>query len=153
MIARSQRQQLVRLAQKWLGTPYDDTHDDDAWKNLHTKPTTFDCSSFVCRVAMEVVGFWPGQLLADSGWLLDNLVEVESPQLGDVVGYGRPAVGEERETYNVVWHVMLYCGSGRVIGACDLAGAVTVRPMDYEPSWGDRQWRLAEPPPFRALAL
>lgn len=102
---------------------------------------------------MEALGLWPGELAADAGWLLDNLVEVESPEPGDLIGYGRAAVGDERDTRDVVWHVMLYRGTATVIGACDIAGEVTVRPMEYAADLGDRQWRLIAAPPFRALAL
>jgi len=153
VISRTQRQQLVRAAERWRGTRYDYAHSDDAWKNLHAKPVLFDCSTFVCRVAMEALGLWPGELAADAAWLLDNLVEVESPQPGDLVGYGRVAVGDERITRDVVWHVMLYRGTASVIGACDIAGEVTVRPMEYAADLGDRQWRLIETPPFRALTV
>ena len=111
----------------------------------------FTASTFVCRVAMEVLGYWPGQLAADARWLLDNLVEVQSPQPGDLVGYGRAAIGNERDTRDVVWHVMIYRGVGNVIGACDIAGVVTHRPIEYEASWADRQWRLVELSPFRTL--
>lgn len=152
MVTRSERQQLVRAAQRLLGTDYDNSHGDDGWQNLHRKPTSFDCSTFVCRVAMEVLGYWPGHLSADAAWLLDHLVEVASPQPGDIVGYGRAATGGERETRDVLWHVMFYAGVGDVIGACDVAGEVTVRGMEYELSLGVRQWSLAEPP-FRALVV
>lgn len=153
MLTRNQRQQLVRAAERLRGTPYDNRHTDEAWRNLHAPPAAFDCSTFVCRVAMEALGFWPDQLVPSAAWLLDNLVEVASPQLGDLVGYGRAAIGNERATYDVVWHVMMYCGVGRVIGACDIAGAVTVRSMEYEPRLANRQWRAVEPTPFRALAI
>ena len=102
---------------------------------------------------MEVLGYWPGHLAADASWLLDHLVDVASPQPGDIVGYGRAATGAERKTRDVVWHVMIYARGGDVIGACDVVGEVTVRPMEYEPSLGARKWNLVEPPPFRALIV
>ena len=102
---------------------------------------------------MEALGHWPGELAADAAWLLDNLVEVGSPQPGDLVGYGRASVDDESETRDVVWHVMLYRGTATVIGACDIAGEVTVRPLEYAADLGDRQWRLITPPPFRSLIL
>ena len=33
-----------------------------------------------------------------------------------------------------------------MIGACDLAGDVTVRPLEYEDHHGDRQWQLITAP-------
>lgn len=78
---------------------------------------------------------------------------------GAAAATGRPrrlresGAGDERAMYDVVWHVMLYCGVGSVIGACDIAGAVTVRPMEYQPALGHRQWRYVEPTPFRTLNL
>jgi len=117
VVTRSQRQQLVRVADKLRGTPYDDSHAADGWKNLHQKPTAFDCSTFVCRVAMEVLGY--DHLAADVGWHLDHLIEVDSPQPGDLVGYGRAAISGEATTRDVVWHVMFYAGVGAAIGACD----------------------------------
>jgi cell wall-associated NlpC family hydrolase len=143
----------VRVAERWRGTRYDYTHSDDTWKNIHAKPARFDCSTFVCRIAMEALGLGLGELAADAAWLLDHFVEVESPQPGDLVGYGRAAVGEECDTRDVVWHVMLYRGTGSVIGACDIAGEVMVRPMEYTADLGDRQWRLIETPPFRTLTV
>jgi len=101
---------------------------------------------------MEALG--STQLLPDAGWLIDNLIEVASPEPGDLVGYGRSGTQAERSGgYHAVWHVMLYAGSGRVIGACDLARKVVERPIDYELSLGVRQWRCVgvPPAPFRVL--
>jgi hypothetical protein len=126
------------------------------WKDRLISPQAFDCSTFVCRVAIEALGFGPDSLLPDAGWLIDHLTHVDTPHIGDLVGYGRPAIGDEvAGGYDCLWHVMLYAGNGMVIGACDLKGRVVTRPIDYKPARGTRRWRyVGDPPaPFRALQL
>ena len=53
---------------------------------------------------------------------------------------------------SVVWHVMIYLGNRTVIGACDIAGEVAVRPMEYEAAHGAWKWQLINKP-FRSLEL
>lgn len=134
--------------------PYDDVHDAQAWKDLAARPRALDCSTFVCRVAADARLFRPGLLAPDAGWLLDYFAEIPEPSVGDLVGYGRPARRHASERYrSVAWHVMIYAGNGDVIGACDIARRVIVRPMLYERSLGVRQWHLIEPSSYRALRV
>lgn len=124
------------------------------WRDRTVTPKLFDCSTFVCRVAMEALGYASDLLAADAEWLLDHLFEVAAPAPGDVVGYGRAAnAAEEAMGRAVVWHVMIYLGNGEVIGADNIAGKVVIRPIEYEAALGDRQWRFIDPPPFRMLQL
>lgn len=139
-----QRQAILRAARQLVGMGYDDTHGETTWKDLTEKPRVLDCSTFVCRVAMEALGYGATDLAADAGWLLDRLIEISTPEPGDLVGYGRRATRAERQQFvdhGVLWHVMLYAGNGTVIGACDVAGAVVVRPIIYEEELGHRQWK------------
>lgn len=153
-ITSAQRRWLVDAARSYDGIRYDTGHGDLSWRSLDLNPTRFDCATFVCRVALEVIGHVPDLLAADARWLAENLVAVPSPQLGDVVGYRRRATGVESQMgHDVVWHVMLYLGNGSVIGACDVAGAVAIRPIDYEASLGSRQWKFARPSPFRMISV
>jgi len=148
------RSNILQAALRLRGVTYDDSHDGEPWKDLAARSTTLDCSAFVCRVAAEAGIYAPGALIADAAWLLDHLVEVASPSVGDIVGYGRAAIDESNERHHdVVWHVMIYAGNAQVVGACDLAGRVVVRPLEYEPEHGDRRWHLIEAPAFRALRL
>jgi len=101
---------------------------------------------------MEALGYGPETLVSDARWLIDHLTMVESPGLGDLVCYGRePSVYGVTDDVEPRWNVMLYVGNGLVIGACDIAGAVTSRPIDY----GAQRWRLIDDPvsPFRTLKL
>lgn len=147
------RSRIIAQARRWVGKTYDATHADTAWRDVTDEPAVFDCSSFVCRVAIEVFGYDPERLARSASWLLDNLPEVQSPKPGDLVGYGRAATPDDGALgHQSVWHVMLYLGSGQVIGACDVAGKVTIRPLIYEFELGRRQWSLTTPP-FRLLRL
>lgn len=146
------RRQILETARQWSGIPYDHSHGDVTWRD--PSPTMFDCSTFVCRVAVDALGYEPSTFAAGALWLLDNLVEVDEPRAGDIVGYGRAASGDEYLAgHDVVWHVMIYSGPGSVIGACDIAGEVTTRPIEYESGLGDRRWKLIDKPTFRALEL
>jgi len=119
--------------------------------SLEDEPRAFDAASFVCRVAMDALG--AATLSNDPPWLLDHLVCVNSPLPGDVVGYARTGTPLDRESGELMaWHVMIYYGCGRVIGACDLAGCVVVRELEYGREYGERQWHLATPP-FRMLEV
>lgn len=105
---------------------------------------------------MEALGYAPTFLAANARWLADNLAPVDSPELGDVVSYWRPAIGGETQLgHDRVWHVMLYAGNGQVIGACDTKRAVVLRAIDYKPVLGPRRWRfVGDPPaPFRRLEV
>ena len=96
----------------------------------------------MCRVAIEALTCSADLLVPDARWLLDHLVEIATPEPGDVVGYSRAAVGDEvTDALARLWHVMLYNGNGMVIGACDARRAVVVRPIDYKPVRGARRWR------------
>jgi hypothetical protein len=152
VITRSQRQQLVRGAERWRGTSYDFAHSDNLGESprdtddvrlLHDRVPSRDGSP---RVLARGVG-------GRRAVVVNNLVEIPSPQPGDLVGCGRPAVGDKRESYDVVWHVMLYAGNGCVLGACEVTGKVTTRSMEYERDLDARQWHLIEAPSFRALTL
>ena len=145
-IANADRQAILQRAIRWIGTPYADAHTDSSWRDPTRIPRTFDCSSFVCRVAMDALGIAPDLLVARAGWLADHLASVTSPEIGDVVCYERASIGLDR-----AWHVMLYAGNGMVIGACDATQAVIIRAIDYKPVRGHR-WRLAAQP-FRCLEL
>ena len=151
-----QRQAILRAARRRLEIPYDWTHGDVSWRNLSATPRALDCSSFVCRVAMEALGYTQDHLAPGAEWLIDNLIEVSSPELGDLVGYGRAATDDEFAVgHDEIWHVMIYVGNGDVIGACDIAGEVVVRPIDYEAAHGPRRWTRGEDPngPYRALEV
>jgi hypothetical protein len=138
------RRVLVSAAKALQGIRYDHTHRDETWKNLETRPRALDCSTFVCRLAYEALAIAPGILTASAEWLLDHLVPVEQPLPGDIVGYYREAnVVERLRSGRLAWHVMLAVGAGEVIGACDLASRVVVRPMVYEGGRTDR-WRLID---------
>lgn len=151
---RRTRATILSAAKRLLGTPYDFGHDDPSWRDLRATPKSFDCSTFLCRIAMDALGVSVGRLIDSAGWLLDHLVEVRRPAPGDVVGYGRAGTTAEAAAgYDVLWHVMLYVGNGQVLGACDVAGQVVARPLDSEVSLGRRQWRLIAAPPFRLLQL
>lgn len=146
------RSKIVESAMRLRDVPYDDTHDSDGWRDLSHRPRALDCSTFVCRVAADAGLYRPGLLAEDAAWLLDCLEEVPSPSVGDLVGYGRQSL--PREQYrDVVWHVMLYAGNSTVIGACDVAGRVVQRPLEYERELASRQWRLIASPSFRALRI
>jgi hypothetical protein len=102
---------------------------------------------------MDALGFSSAQLVNSAGWLLDHLVGVASPSPGDIVGYARTGGAQDLEEGEALtWHVMICCGSGQVIGACDLAGCVALRDLEYGPEHGERQWHLASPP-YRTLRL
>ena len=146
------RSKIIEAALRLRGVPYDDGHDGVAWKDLGSRPLVLDCSTFVCRVAADAGLFRPGLLAADAAWLLDYFVEVSSPSVGDLVGYGRRALTSERHR-DVVRHVMVYAGNATVVGACDVAGHVVVRPIEYEAKLAARRWNLISTPPFRALRV
>lgn len=148
VLASRKRMRILEVARSWLSVPYDHDHLDASWQE--TVPAAFDCATFICRVAAEALGDAASTFQANSAWLLDNLVVSESPIPGDVVGYERvrPEARDAAEH-----HLMLYAGSGRVIGACDIAGCVTIRSIDYEATLNERQWTLVEPPSFRVLEL
>ena len=153
-VRAGQRRAILGAARRWLGTSYDDERGDLDWKDLSATPNRLDCSTFVCRIAMEALGSSPDAFAPDAGWLIDNLVPVMTPELGDLVAYGRAAIGAEIAMgYDRVWHVMLYAGNGMVIGACDAKRAVVIRPIDYKSIAEARRWRLVGDPegPFRAL--
>jgi cell wall-associated NlpC family hydrolase len=155
-ITPRQRVRILREARRWIGVRYDDGHTDTSWRARETSPTSFDCSTFVCRVAMEALGYGTTALAPDAGWLIEHLMPVSSPEPGDLVGYERAATPDEiGKGYDRVWHVMLYAGNGQVIGACDAKRAVVMRPIDYKPVLGPRQWRFVghSPAPFRRLEL
>ena len=140
-ISVPQRQAILRAARAWLGIAYD-SRPDPAWDDLGHMPTSFDGATFVCRVAAEALKQPPEQLVPDARWLIDNLVEVGTPEPGDVVGYSRAAAGDCAASGTPwLWHVMIYEGNGMVIGACDARRAVVVRPIDYKPVLGPRRWR------------
>lgn len=146
------RSKIIEAAMQLRDVLYDGAHDPDAWRDLSRRPRALDGSTFVCRVAADAGLFRPGLLAEDAGWLLDCLAEVPSPSVGDVVGYGRRAL--PREPYrDLVWHVMLYAGNGMVVGACDVAGRVVQRPLEYEPELESRRWTLIAAPSFRALRM
>ncbi len=148
------RTKILASARRWAGTPYDEGHGDPSWRDVRSTPSALDCSTFVCRVAIDALGCAPELLAPNAGWLLDNLVEVDTPALGDLVGYGRAAdPAEYLSGHEVIWHVMMYLGIGHVIGACDIAREVTTRPIEYEPELGARQWKLVDEPAFRTLEL
>jgi cell wall-associated NlpC family hydrolase len=150
------RRQLLCEARRWLGTSYDDRGADPAWSDPSAVPDTFDCSTYVCRVAIDALGYPPTLLRPDAAWLIDNLVEVAAPELGDVVGYERAEISNDpRIGYDRTWHIMLYAGNGMVIGACDANRAVVIQPIDYQPIQGRRQRRLDanRAVPFRQLAV
>jgi hypothetical protein len=148
------RSKIIEAAMRLREIPYDDAHDGQAWKDLAARPRALDCSAFVCRVAADAGLFRPGMLAPKAAWLLDYFVEIPSPSVGDLVGYGRPALCHTNARFrDVVWHVMISAGNGDVIGAYDIARRVVVRPMKYERELGSRQWRLIEPSSFRALRV
>jgi cell wall-associated NlpC family hydrolase len=150
----AERSTLLEVAYGLVGTPYDYGHDGTEWKDLSRPPNALDCSTYVCRVAAEAGLYRPGLLAPDAAWLLDHLVETPSPSVGDIVGYGRRALPGTNETFrDFVWHVMIYAGTGLVIGACDLAGTVVIRPLEYEAAYGHRQWLVVEEPSFRVLSI
>lgn len=154
MIDRTRRGLILTQARRWLGTRYDYSHTDPRWSDRHATPDVFDCSTFVCRVAMDALQHGPGFLAHSARWLLDNLVETENVEPGDVVGYGRPAILDDGAIgHQIVWHVMIYVGNGQVIGACDIARGVTIRAWEYEHDLAKRRWHLIAPPPFRTLVL
>lgn len=154
MIDRGRRALILTEARRWLGKGYDYTHANLQWRDLHAMPDVFDCSSFVCRVAMDALHQAPNVLVQSARWLIDHLVEVDSVEPGDVVGYGRPAIPEDGAVgHQLVWHVMIYAGTGQVIGACDIAGHVTLRPWEYERDFGKRRWHVIAPPPYRVLVV
>lgn len=148
----AKRMKVLARAQRWSFTAYDYSHSDPSWKDPGVVPSVFDCSTFICRVAIDALDYSPQLLGPSAAWLLDNLVKVDTPTPGDLVGYGRaPDPTEYSAGHDVIWHVMLYLGAGMVIGACDIAGEVTIRPLDYEAELGDRHWKLIDPPAFRVL--
>lgn len=147
------RSKIIVAARRWIGRKYDFSHADMAWRDLTVEPEVFDCSAFVCRVAMEAFGYTNDRVERSASWLLDNLCETKTVAPGDVVGYGREALRSDGALgHQIVWHVMLYIGSGHVIGACDITGRVAIRPMTYEDKLGPRRWQPVTPP-FRALKL
>lgn len=154
-----QRRAVVDVAQRLVGIPYDHDHDGESWRDLRKRPAALDCSSFVCRVACEALQIPASALAPSAEWLLDSLPIAESPLPGDVVGYWRAALRAERvHGRSIVWHVMIYAGNGGVIGACNIAGTVTKRAIEYEPQLGPARWRLIdheiEPAqPFRSLRI
>ena len=117
-------------------------HGDPSWRDRAGAPAALDCSTFVCRVVLDALEYPDDVFYPDPAWLLGHLCCVDTPIPGDLVGYRR---SDQR-------HVMLYLGSGLVIGACDIAGEVTIRPFEYESSLGDRQWKLVATP-FRLLSV
>jgi hypothetical protein len=44
---------------------------------------------------MEALGHASTLFAPSASWLIDNLVEIRAPQPGDLVGYGRAAIGDE----------------------------------------------------------
>lgn len=141
-----ERTRVLDAARDLVGTPFDFEHDAEAWKDLSTSPTSLDSTAFVCRVAAEAGLYRTGLLVPDATWLLDHFVATQSPSLGDIVGYMRRSTADEVEL-----HLMIYAGTGHVIGACDLSREVTIRPLEYEEAYGDRRWHLLQSPPFRVL--
>lgn len=153
MLSRPQRRQVLNVARSLLGIAYDDSHVDASWRDLERKPRALDCSTFVCRVALEALGL---DLPPAAATLIDQLAMVDSPQPGDLVAYwrgGNPV--EMLGGYDVVFHVALYVGNGHVIGACDVARAVVQRAIGYEEALGPRRWQFVgdrvEPSPYRRL--
>lgn len=129
---------------------------DAVTRDVPDAPASLDGSTFVCRVAIEVLGTDPNAIIPEAGWLMDHLIAVEAPQIGDVVGYERPAIrGASGRRYDWLHYVMLYAGNGTVIGVCETTGRVINRPIDYRPALGARRWRLVRDPPspFRQLRL
>ena len=180
MLDADARRRIVEAARRLCGVPYDAGHRNKSWRNLAARPTALDCSGLVCRVACEALGHSVGTLAQDAEWLLDHLVIVDQPEMGDLVGYYRDVtkedgVGDYRwpngadlvaanfgddEKPPPLWHVMIFVGSGTVVGACDLADAVTERALlyDTESRWDVRRWRLIAAPvvpsaPYRRLQL
>ena len=157
----------MEAAWRLRGVPYDYSHRDESWKNLSARPTALDCSRLLCRVGCEALGYEVDTLAANAGWLLDHLAHVDGtvPAPGDVVGYCRNATRDERQSAGpLVWHVMIFVGRNKVtgrhtvLGACDLAGRVELRPIVYEPHWGPRRWRridrrITPPAPYRRIEL
>lgn len=157
-LTQTHRQRIVQVGRRYLGTPYDHGHTGSDWSDLSTSPRALDCSTFVCRVAIEVLGCQFDDVRPSAEWLIDNLRVIREPELGDVVGYGRALHEEDVMSlagYDALWHVMIYAGNGMAIGACDIAGEVTLRPLDYEAKLGRRRWHFVELPsaPFRCLEL
>jgi cell wall-associated NlpC family hydrolase len=156
------RRRIVAAAQRLEGVEYDYSHNDDSWQNLYAPPASLDCSRFVVRVACEALGYDVGKLAADAKWLLKNLAYVErgGPEPGDIVGYCRNGTPAEQQLVAGprVWHVMIFVGSGTVVGACDLAAVVVKRSIAYEERWGARRWirvstRRSPLAPYRRLEL
>jgi cell wall-associated NlpC family hydrolase len=156
------RRRIVAAAEWLQGVPYDESHSDGSWRNLYAPPALLDCSTFVVRVACEALGYDVGMLAPDAKWLLKNLAYVKGagPEPGDIVGYHRNATPAEQELVAGprVWHVMIFVGSGTVVGACDLAGVVVKRPIAYEEHWRGRRWirratQRSPLAPYRRLEL
>lgn len=151
VVVHHQRRRILDVARSLLGVQYDYSHTDTSWRTPRTKPRALDCSTFVCRVANQVLGL---DLPASAVALIDQLAVIGSPQPGDLVAYWRHGDRDEQLAgYDIVWHVMLYFGSGEVIGACDIAGAVVRRPLGYEEALDRRRWQTTgiEPSPYRCL--
>lgn len=143
------RSKIVAVARRWIGKAYDHDHTDHGWRNPGIEPNKLDDATFICRVLVEARGYDAGILIPDARWLIENLVDVAAPQVGDLVAYGRPAA-QRSDCYSVEWHTMIYAGVASVIGACDIAGAVIMRSIEYESCFG---WRLLEAAPFHSLTL
>jgi hypothetical protein len=111
-----------------------------------------DCASFVCWVAAAVLGHTCAALVADARWLIDALPTITFPLPGDIVCYQRRVLLNEAPHRGLQRnHVMMYVGNGQVVGACDVAGRIIARPLDYESNLGPRQWHIIDPPSCRAL--
>ena len=81
---------------------------------------------------MEALHIPRDRLIADPRWLIDALAVVVSPMPGDVVCYERTPSDLGASLPERVWHLMLYEGNGRVIGACDVQRRVIVRAFDFK---------------------
>jgi hypothetical protein len=143
-----QRTAILNVARSWIDVPYDDSNADAGWNDIASRPASFDCATFVCRVAMDALGVSRDRLIADARWLIDRLPAVAAPMPGDLVCYERPGARNDR-----VVHVMLYEGNGRVIGACDIQRRVVARAFDYKAVATSRRWRLLDGAPYREFTF
>lgn len=108
-------------------------------------PDSFDCSSFIAWLVQKTRGV----SLKESAWCLSlDLPVVESPLPGDVVVYRRRYQRQPSDSMSLVdqmkyqdnweYHVMLYLGHDRILGACPESRAVKERSLEYDKG----NWRL-----------